>query len=82
MGGARGIKSLQSKNLESIYTDSNPLSLMTEPEKIDLLRSVDSYVRKVEPDVAQVIVSLSRLRADPVAASDGTWQTDIRPLVP
>lgn len=82
VGGVESIKPLHAKNLEPIYAGDNPLSLMTEPEKIDLLRSVDSYIRKVEPEVSQVIVSLSGVYEQVlVAASDGTWQTDVRPLV-
>lgn len=81
-GGTVKLKNFKANNSPSIYSGDNPLSLMTEPEKIDLLRCVDSYVRRVEPEISQVIVSLSGVYEQIlVAASDGTWQTDIRPLV-
>lgn len=81
-GGTVNLKTFKPNNSPSIYSGDNPLSMMTEPEKIDLLRCVDSYVRRVEPEISQVIVSLSGVYEQVlVAASDGTWQTDIRPLV-
>ena len=82
LGGTQKLIMPQSQHVEPIYSSDNPLQLMTEPEKIDLLRTVDSYLRQQQPDVAQVIVSLSGVYEEVlVAASDGTWQTDIRPLV-
>lgn len=81
-GGKTNLKKFASTPVAPIYSAENPLALMTEPEKIDLLRCVDSYIRKTEPEVSQVIVSISGVYEEIlVAASDGTWQTDIRPLV-
>lgn len=81
-GGTANLKQFKDKVITPIYATDNPLVLMSEPEKIDLLRSVDSYIRKAEPEVSQVIVSLSGVYEEVlVAASDGTWQTDVRPLV-
>lgn len=82
VGGTEHLKQFQTDSVKSIYLGDNPLAMMSEPEKIELLRCVDSYVRKTEPEVSQVIVSLTGVYEEVlVAASDGTWQTDVRPLV-
>ena len=64
------------------YAQDNPILGMVENDKIQLLRSVDAYVRGKEPDVAQVIISVTGVYEEVlVAATDGTFSTDIRPLV-
>jgi TldD protein len=55
---------------------------MEDQEKIALLRSVDSYIRQQEPALSQVVVSISGVYEEIlIAATDGTFCTDIRPLV-
>ena len=81
-GGNHQVKSFSGVSSAPMYGSQNPLALMSEPEKIDLLRSVDDYIRKQEPEIGQVIVSLSGVYEEVlIAASDGTWATDLRPLV-
>ncbi len=65
-----------------IYTEHNPLGTKTADEKIELLKSLDEYVRQQDPRIEQVIVSLSGgLDEILVARSDGILGADIRPLV-
>ncbi|WP_100657733.1 metalloprotease TldD [Alteromonas flava] len=65
-----------------LYSSDNPLTGLAEQEKIALLRAVDHYVRQQQPDVAQVIVSLTGVYEEVlVVASDGTYSTDQRPLI-
>ncbi len=65
-----------------LYSDHNPLMSMQDADKVDLLRTVDAYVRSQEPSVSQVTVSLTGVYEEIlVAASDGTFATDIRPLI-
>lgn len=65
-----------------IYCDKHPLNLMTNDEKVSLLRSVDSYIRQQSPVAQNIVVSISGVYEQVlVAASDGTWGTDMRPLV-
>ena len=69
-------------NVKALYVDSNPLLSMSDDEKITLLRAVDTYVRKQEQNPSQVVVSLSGVYEEIlVAATDGTFATDIRPLI-
>lgn len=64
------------------YQADNPLTAMPEADKLQLLRAVDAYVRTKEPAAAQVVVSVSGVHEEIlVVATDGTFSTDIRPLV-
>ena len=65
-----------------IYQTVEPLGSLTQEQKIDLLHQVEAHARQVDSRVSQVIVSLSGVHEKIlVAASDGTYGTDIRPLV-
>ena len=65
-----------------IYQAVEPLDSLTQQQKIDLLHLVEAHARQVDSRVSQVIVSLSGVYDKVlVAASDGTFGTDIRPLV-
>ena len=65
-----------------IYQSIEPLASLTQEQKIDLLHQVEAHARQQDSRVSQVIVSLSGVYEKIlVAASDGTYGTDIRPLV-
>jgi len=65
-----------------VYQTVEPLGSLTQEQKIDLLHQVEAHARQVDSRVSQVIVSLSGVHEKIlVAASDGTYGTDIRPLV-
>jgi TldD protein len=65
-----------------IYQTIEPLGSLTQEQKIDLLHQVEAHARQVDSRVSQVIVNLSGVYEKIlVAASDGTYGTDIRPLV-
>jgi TldD protein len=65
-----------------IYQSIEPLGSLTQEQKIDLLHQVEAHARQMDSRVSQVIVSLSGVYEKIlVAASDGTYGTDIRPLV-
>jgi TldD protein len=50
--------------------------------KVRLLQDIDAYARSRDPRIAQVMASLScEQRQLMIAASDGTWVTDVQPLV-
>ncbi len=65
-----------------IYTSVDPLASLAQEAKISLLHEVEAHARAQDKRVKQVIVSLSGVYEKIlVAASDGTYATDIRPLV-
>jgi len=65
-----------------IYQAVEPLGSLTQEKKIELLHQIEAHARQIDSRVSQVIVSLSGVYEKVlVAASDGTYGTDIRPLV-
>ena len=64
------------------YGTGDPLSGLDEQARIDLLKAVDAEARRLDPRVQQVMVSLAGVfDRIMVAASDGTLNADVRPLV-
>ena len=65
-----------------IYTTAEPLESLNEAEKIDLLHAMEKHARHIDKNVLQVTASITGIYEEVlVAASDGTFATDIRPLV-
>jgi TldD protein len=55
---------------------------MGSAEKVALLRGLDQYARSIDPRVVQVMASVSaNVDTMLIAASDGTFAGDVRPLV-
>ena len=64
------------------YADINPISSLSVEQKLALLHQADAIARAEDPRVTQVNVSLAGgVDTVLVAASDGTFATDIRPLI-
>lgn len=81
-GGSAKVAALTAGDYVARYQSDNPILAMQDAEKISLLKAVDAYIRKKEPGINQVVVSLSGVYEEVlIAASDGTFATDIRPLV-
>jgi len=65
-----------------VYQSVEPLGSLTQEQKIDLLHQVEAHARQVDSRVTQVIASISGVYETVlVSASDGTYGSDIRPLV-
>ncbi len=81
-GQQGSIQSWKSQAQNNLYIQDNPLQSLHSNDKIDLLNMIDKEVRKMDPRITQVSVSLSGVHEVVlVAASDGTFNSDIRPLV-
>ncbi len=64
------------------YPIVNPLPSLATLQKIDLLKTVDSETRKLDPRIEEVIVSLSGTYENILVANqDGSLSADVRPLV-
>ncbi|AMG13205.1 metalloprotease TldD [Vibrio vulnificus] len=64
------------------YAAVNPLAGWEKQQKTELLKSLDAYIRTKEPLIKEVSISLSGVHEQMlVAATDGTYAGDIRPLV-
>lgn len=81
-GQERQVKLILPEHAALVYGDSDPLTSLSRDKKIALLKEVDIFARALDPAVSEVNVSLNAVYEEIlVAASDGTFATDIRPLV-
>tara|TARA_R110002126_G_scaffold144276_18_gene290360 strand:- start:4573 stop:6012 length:1440 start_codon:yes stop_codon:yes gene_type:complete len=90
-GAARGIashgqqgrvKAFSKSGNSNIYLPCEPLQSLSNTEKVALLNQIEAFIRTLDSRAEQVMVSLSGVYEEVlVAASDGTFATDIRPLV-
>lgn len=81
-GGSGEIRIWQPSDTPVLYTPIDPLGTLDKQQKIALLEQMDRFARTLDPAVSQVIASLSGVYEEVlVAATDGTLNADIRPLV-
>ncbi|MCE0555791.1 MULTISPECIES: metalloprotease TldD [unclassified Motilimonas] len=81
-GQSGKVKILTPTHGKIIYPELDPLACLEKEAKINLLKSVDAYARSLDPAVTQVIVSMAAVYEEMlVAASDGTFASDVRPLI-
>ncbi len=82
LGGQQQVQAWQREQPLVLYSDANPLDVLTQDEKVELLRKVDLHARAKDPRIKQVTASISGVHEVVlVAASDGTLAADVRPLV-
>ena len=81
-GQSGAVQAWKSQRPVALYAAVNPLSCLSDSAKLDLLRRADAAARAASPRVTQVMVSLAGTHERIlVAASDGTFSADVRPLV-
>jgi TldD protein len=82
-GGASGTLALgPSRTNRSLYPSDNPLDAVALADKIALLEAIDAYARTKEPQVKQVMASLSgEWQVVLIERPDGARVADVRPLV-
>ncbi len=81
-GQSGKVKILTPKPAKLIYPELDPLACLEKEAKINLLKQVDAYARSLDPAITQVIVSMAAVYEEMlVAASDGTFASDVRPLI-
>lgn len=81
-GGHGKVQAFKSQKQAVIFQGINPIDSLSQEQKITMLHEVEAHARAQDARVKQVIVSLSGVfEKILVAASDGTYATDIRPLV-
>jgi len=66
----------------ALYAPLDPLETLKDEEKVALIERLDRQVRALDPRVRQVIIQLVGVQDIVlVAAADGTYSADIRPLI-
>lgn len=82
LGQQAQMKVVKASGWPQYYPLVNPLPSLADQEKIDLLKTVDSETRKLDPRIEEVIVSLAATYENILVANqDGSLAADIRPLV-
>lgn len=75
-------KAFVTTQAKAMYQPCQPIAEMSNDDKVALLKSVDAYIRQQAPEAQNIVVSLTGVYEQIlVAASDGTWATDVRPLI-
>lgn len=65
-----------------LYAPANPLKSLSDQEKVDFLRRIDTETRKLDPRIEQVIISLVGVQEHILIANQGdSLAGDVRPLV-
>jgi TldD protein len=81
-GTGATVKAFTRQSPIEVYQSVEPLGSLSQEQKIDLLHQIEAHARQVDSRVKQVIASISGVyETILVSASDGTFATDIRPLV-
>lgn len=83
-GVGEQVKTQKTKSADHarLYSTKDPLQSISDADKVALIQSADACARRTDPKVTQVFVSLAGCYdVVLVAATDGTFATDIRPLV-
>ena len=76
------VQAFKRSDNQHIYAAVNPLDSWEKEQKTTLLKQIDAYIRTKEPLIKEVSVSLSGVHEQMlVAATDGTYAGDVRPLV-
>ncbi|EJK2113816.1 metalloprotease TldD [Vibrio navarrensis] len=76
------VQAFRRSDNQHYYAALNPLACWEKQQKTELLKSLDAYIRTKEPLVKEVSISLSGVHEQMlVAATDGTYAGDVRPLV-
>lgn len=81
-GKQGAVQVFKQQSQPQIYLPCEPLQSLDNTAKVELLKQMEVYIRSLDSRAEQVAVSLSGVYEEVlVAASDGTFATDIRPLV-
>ena len=81
-GQQGSVKAFSRSGNSQIYLPCEPLQSLSNTDKVALLHQVEAFIRTLDKRAEQVMVSLTGVYEEIlVAGSDGTYATDIRPLV-
>ena len=79
---SKSINLKENSNYKKLYISESPLTSVTDEDKVNFLRGIDSYIKGKDKRVQQVIINLSSsFDSIFVANSYGTYSFDDRPLV-
>lgn len=82
-GGEKKVRAWgRQSSTQQLYLPLDPLTTLTEQDKLALLHRVDAEARRLDPRITQVSVSLSGVQEVVlIVSTDGAIAADVRPLV-
>ncbi len=81
-GDSRSVAGFVRESGEPIHALTDPVTAMSNEQRVELLRRVDALARSLDPRIKKVNVGLYAVHeAILVLCSDGTLSADVRPLV-
>jgi len=81
-GGDRRISAWQSKAGHRLYFPMDPVTSLTDQDKVSWLERVDRETRRIDPRIVQVTAGVTAVHEVVlIATSDGELSADVRPLV-
>jgi len=82
LGGEQSTQAIQRRQAPQLYLPQDPIASLSAEAKVKLLEKLESYARKLDPRVAQVMASIAgEYEVVMVARHDGVMAADVRPLV-
>jgi len=82
VGDPRRLQGFRTNDYPALYPADDPISSLSDADKVQLLQRIDQVARAIDPRVKEVNVRISANHETMlVMASDGTLAADIRPLV-
>lgn len=81
-GQAGRVQAFNAVRAQALYSEDNPLEVLSRAEKVELLKRIDAATWAMDPRIKQVSVSMAGVWEQIlVADADGTLSADVRPLV-
>ncbi|TMN92210.1 metalloprotease TldD [Pseudoalteromonas phenolica] len=81
-GESKAVQVFSDVTAKQQFAPLQPITSMSDNDKVALLKEIENYIRELAPGAQQVVSSMSAVYEEVlVAASDGTFATDIRPLI-
>ena len=81
-GREGAVQAWRRRSGERLYEPIDPIVTLGDDDKVALLERLDKDVRALDPRISQVVINLVSVHEVMlVAAADGTFSADVRPLV-
>ncbi len=81
-GSGNALRAWKGGSGRQLYPPMDPITTLDDEDKVKLLMRVDAEARRLDARIKQVMVSLAGVHEVVlIAASDGTFRADVRPLV-
>jgi len=81
-GSTGQVQAWKRRSAKPLYAALDPIDSLAAGQKVALLSEMDAYARSLDPRVVQVMAGVSAsVDTILIAASDGTFAGDVRPLI-